>query len=203
MRGFGGSNQQQVIMETTTLTCVCCEETHNEEEVFFTYDKEDNPVCENCEQSYWESSITVMEFNSSGPENKILFCAELGQIAIPEDGHLDHDVPAPIEDAGWVSVGHRGSTHINFTEDYEAVLTGWMTGRYEDVRWKWTFLDFVEDLQDENIYPPFEIFIVTSPTSNVFSIGVDVVIPQGKREEFAKWLEKETEYTIEDLNLAL
>lgn len=190
-------------MTTEKITCSCCEETYDENEVYFTYDKEDNPVCENCEQSYWESPISILKFTPAGPENKVLFAEGLGQYAIPEDGDMDYGTPEPIEEAGWVSVGHRGSTHITYTEDYEAVLTGWTTGRYEDVRWKWAFMDFTEDLIEENIYPPFEIFIVTSATSNVFSIGVDVVIPQGKRDEFAKWLEEQTEYTFEDLDLAL
>lgn len=185
------------------LTCVCCEETHDQEEVFFTYDRDDNPVCESCEQSYWESVITVNQYSPAGPEDTVLFCAELGQVAIPEQGDLDHRIPEPIEDAAFVSVGHRGSTQVTFTEDYENVLVGWMTGRYEDVRWKWAFLDFVDELQEENIYPPFDIFIVTAPTSNVFSIGVDVVIPAGKREEFTEWLEKETEYSFDILDSAL
>lgn len=189
-------------MDTTTMIkCHCCEDQYEQDEIY-NYDKDDNPICETCEDSYWSDAITVMRF-FQGETSKQYYSTGLDRTMDAEDGEQEDGTPDCLEDASWVSIGHRGSFNIEPSKGYKTILTGWATGRFEDVKYKHAFNDFTDELSEGDLFPPCPVYIVTSHTGNVFSTGIDVIIPKNSEDAFMEWLEEETVYSFDQLNFAL
>ena len=189
-------------MDTTTMIkCHCCEDLYEQDDIY-TYDKDDNPICESCEQSYWDSPITVLRF-FQGEGRKHYYSPGLGITMDAEYGEYDHSSPDCIDDATWVSYGHRGHTDITAAAGYETVLQGWVTGMYDDVKYKHAINYFTEELGEGDLYPPCPVYVVISPTSNVFSMACDIIVPAQHADEFKEWIDEETDYTFDQLETAL
>jgi len=186
---------------TAMIKCHSCEDHYEEDEVY-THDKDGNPYCESCEQSIWQNPITITR-SFQGETTKVYYSPELGITMDTEYGEYDHTSPDCIDDTTWVSYGHRGHTDITPASGYEAVLTGWVTGLFDDVSYKHAINYFTKELYEGDIFPPCPVYIVIAPTSNVFSMGCDIIIPEAHVEEFKEWINEETGYTFDQLDQAL
>ena len=85
--------------------------------------------------------------------------------------------------------GWRG--HFETAKEFVGIKflgTGWSTG-YTDIAtsYKQDFNNWVDELCNQKISPPVEIFALFEPTSNVFSTGVDVFVKEADFEVAEKW----------------
>jgi hypothetical protein len=69
-----------------------------------------------------------------------------------------------------------------------SVENGWTTGDYSDVPWKKDIHTFIAALSEGEIEPPCTIFILFEPTSNVFSMGTDLLCKDEDAEALTAWL---------------
>ena len=107
-------------------------------------------------------------------------------------------------DRKWVSSGgYRGHNETTI-EGWDTVVEGWTTGGWDDpiARSKQVFNQWAEALLSEDLVPPTLVAIVSDPTSNVFSMGISVLVPSESKEAFITWL-NEQEVTLEDLESSL
>jgi hypothetical protein len=83
------------------------------------------------------------------------------------------------------------------------VADGWSTDRYEDVRWKWDFNDFVDKIHNGELVPPTMLYFIFSQTSNVFSTSSQIVVRSHEEDTFLNWLADEADLTRQELQDAL
>jgi hypothetical protein len=107
-----------------------------------------------------------------------------------------------IKGAKWEG-NYRGYIAVDFEEGYESVANGWTTDRYDDVKWKWNFNDFMENIIKGELIPPVEVWFIFAQTSNIFSTAVDVVVRTHQSDTFLNWLADEAGLTRDELQEAL
>jgi hypothetical protein len=110
--------------------------------------------------------------------------------------------PMCIKGAKWEG-NYLGYIAVDFEEGYESVANGWTTDRYDDVKWKWDFNDFMENIIKGELIPPVEVWFIFAQTSNIFSTAVDVVVRTHQSDTFLNWLADEAGLTRDELQEAL
>jgi hypothetical protein len=172
---------------------------------YFGTDKNGEMLCEECYYSHWESAVMVYEFD---PEYETLlrtdYAYTLDKSRSIEDGDEYDGRPRCIESAGWKSTdAWRGYVNVELADGYECVANGWSTGSYDDVKWKWDFNEFFENIAEGKLVPPVSVWFIFAQTSNVFSTATDVVVRTHQVGTFLNWLADETGMTREQLKTAL
>jgi len=172
---------------------------------YFGTDKNGEVLCEECYYSHWESAVMVYEFD---PEDEILlrtdYAYTLDVSRSTESSEECEGPPQCIESASWKSTdAWRGYVNVELADGYECVANGWSTGSYDDVKWKWDFNEFFENIAEGNLVPPVPVWFIFAQTSNVFSTATDVVVRTNQVGTFLNWLADETGMTREQLNSAL
>lgn len=90
-----------------------------------------------------------------------------------------------LEIRKWVSTdAWRGYAEVKITKAHK-VASGWTTGWIDDsVSRKEVFNQWLENLLQQNISYHFPVYVVISPTSNIFSISIDVYTDNEENSKF-------------------
>ena len=184
--------------------CFECSETINESTDFYTFNAASEIICETCEHSHWQGAVRVMHYDPRSEDiTGYLHCYSLGQTRTAEDFE-ECDIPEPVEFARWKSTdAWRGYVDVQYKDKFKVVANGWATGNYDDVKWKWDFNEFYENIQDGTLVPPVDVWFVFAQTSNVFSTAVDIVVHNHQAATFLNWLADEAGMTRSELLNAL
>lgn len=184
--------------------CNYCSNKIDESVDFYRFNKDGDMVCESCEAECWNEAVRVMHFDSNSESlDAYLYSYILGDTRRGEDFE-EVDIPEPIVSAKWEPTDSwRGYVYVDYKENFEVVANGWTTGNYDDVKWKWDFNEFYENVQSGELVPPVDVWFVFAQTSNVFSTAVDVVVHNHQAATFLNWLAEEAGMTRDELNQAL
>lgn len=178
--------------------CKCCEQEINENHGIW-FNKEGETYCENCESEAWNYASSVLVCKD-GEIRKHLWCSDFG---FRDTEWWEESSPNGVSGFKYVKTdAWRGYWDPIIEDGYITLASGWSTGRYEDVSWKHTFNDFVEQIA-EGEYCPYEIVFAFGLTSNVFSVASDVIIKEADLDGFTEWLGETIGITPEQLKTAL
>ena len=184
------------LKEIETTICDLCDEQINLEEDFYKYgtDKNGNDVicCEHCESSEMESSATCTPYGDPNFEDGERYSySQLFGALSPyfEELYGDEANNFPVKSIEWKNTdGWRGFYNVEFEEGWESI-DGWITGWVDETIGHKNFvLEFLDDLRQEEIYPHFPIWVVTTQTSNVFSTATDIVFRESDRGELKDFI---------------
>lgn len=154
---------------------------------------------EGADDSRWASVLDAMVcwgcYESDTSHASVLHFVEDGTTSKVYVGDLDifNEWGDPITHLNitrdWVSSGYRGHYETRI-EEWVDVLDGWTTGGWDDpiARRKADFNEWAESLMSGDLVAPFPIAIVADPTSNVFSMGITVLVREKDVEGFRAWL---------------
>ena len=185
--------------------CSECGYEINQDYDRYEYKASGDIICDECSNSHFESSVRVYEYTGPGEAVGVLDYA-YGLDKTREANNYEEYEGAPecIESAAWESSSAwRGYVSVKFKEGYNSIASGWSTDRYDDVKWKWNFNDFVEQICEGNLEPPTPVWFVFAQTSNIFSSATDIVMRKKDEKRFLKWLAQETGMTRMQLEDAL
>jgi hypothetical protein len=183
--------------------CTECGQEINQDHDFYDYNSKDEIICEGCYEHHWESAVMVYEFDPNEESMRRLDYAFTLDKTRDTDNYDTFDgTPMCIKGAKWEG-NYRGYIAVDFEEGYESVANGWTTDRYDDVKWKWNFNDFMENIIKGELIPPVEVWFIFAQTSNIFSTAVDVVVRTHQSDTFLNWLADEAGLTRDELQEAL
>jgi hypothetical protein len=183
--------------------CTECGQEINQDHDFYDYNSKDEIICEGCYEHHWESAVMVYEFDPNEESMRRLDYAFTLDKTRDTDNYDTFDgTPMCIKGAKWEG-NYRGYIAVDFEEGYESVANGWTTDRYDDVKWKWNFNDFMENIINGELIPPVEVWFIFAQTSNIFSTAVDVVVRTHQSDTFLNWLADEAGLTRDELQEAL
>jgi hypothetical protein len=183
--------------------CTECGQEINQDHDFYDYNSKDEIICEGCYEHHWESAVMVYEFDPNEESMRRLDYAFTLDKTRDTDNYDTFDgTPMCIKGAKWEG-NYRGYIAVDFEEGYESVANGWTTDRYDDVKWKWDFNDFMENIIQGELIPPVEVWFIFAQTSNIFSTAVDVVVRTHQSDTFLNWLADEAGLTRDELQEAL
>jgi hypothetical protein len=183
--------------------CTECGQEINQDHDWHEYNSKDEIICEGCYEHHWESAVMVYEFDPNEESMRRLDYAFTLDKTRDTDNYDTFDgTPMCIKGAKWEG-NYRGYIAVDFEEGYESVANGWTTDRYDDVKWKWNFNDFMENIIKGELIPPVEVWFIFAQTSNIFSTAVDVVVRTHQSDTFLNWLADEAGLTRDELQEAL
>ena len=169
--------------EATTVACSECEAPIDTESdpVYYTEGEEDYQ-CAGC----WDSAIQYgSRAYQAGPGFEV--DPETGTVPlviVTEYGVLDgayyERVKSPLARSYHSSDGWGGCYVTRVTEEgWAEVSSGWTTGNWGDAiaDSKQDFNSWAESIISGKVVPPFPVWIIFDPTSNVFSTAVGVWVP--------------------------
>lgn len=192
-------------MENQTI-CSVCEEHIEEHEYHQDNFKTGEPVCEGCvENSYAYPMLTSTTYQD-GEKERVMYNDTLGAFIDYEYGEMYEESPdySPVETAKWVSTSAwRGYMGFDLKPGWISLESGWATGRHDDVAWKHAFNDFVDELEEGELYTHFPIVVVSAPTSNVFSTAIDVCVRERDVDTFWEAVGEHCGLTAEALKTSL
>ena len=185
--------------------CTECGYEINQDHDFYEYNGKDEIICDGCYESHWESAVMVYEFDPNEESVRRLdYAFNLDKTRDVDNYDTYEGTPICIKSAGWKSTdGWRGFIDVKFADGYNSIASGWSTDRYDDVKWKWNFNDFVEQIIKGTLVPPTSVWFVFAQTSNIFSTAADIVLQKKDEKKFLKWLAQETGMTRLQLQDAL
>lgn len=166
----------------TVVTCAECDETVDLDcECGYWSDTAEGFVCQGCWDSAFEHASCAY---LAGPGVEL----ELGERSIPalyvtEHGIFDQwmeGVDSPLVRAYHRTDGWRGYYVTRVTEPgWVEVAAGWTTGDWGDAiaDRKQDFNAWAESVITGDVVPDHPVWIITDPTSNVFSTAVSVWVP--------------------------
>jgi hypothetical protein len=183
--------------------CTECGQEINQDNDWYEYNSKDEIICDGCYEHHWESAVMVYEFDPNEESMRRLDYAFTLDKTRDTDNYDTFDgTPMCIKGAKWEG-NYRGYIAVDFEEGYESVANGWTTDRYDDVKWKWNFNDFMENIINGELIPPVEVWFIFAQTSNIFSTAVDVVVRTHQSDTFLNWLADEAGLTRDELQEAL
>jgi hypothetical protein len=113
-------------------------------------------------------------------------------LVLPDD---DEDWVSPLFTDGtvtrtWVSTdawrGYYDSTKS--MTGVTSLVHGWVTGDYDDVPWKRDTHRFAAALAEHGHDAPVTLYVLTEPTSNVFSTAADVLVADTDKDAAVQWI---------------
>jgi hypothetical protein len=183
--------------------CTECGQEINQDNDWYEYNSKDEIICDGCYEHHWESAVMVYEFDPNEESMRRLDYAFTLDKTRDTDNYDTFDgTPMCIKGAKWEG-NYRGYIAVDFEEGYESVANGWTTDRYDDVKWKWNFNDFMDNIIKGELIPPVEVWFIFAQTSNIFSTAVDVVVRTHQSDTFLNWLADEAGLTRDELQEAL
>jgi hypothetical protein len=183
--------------------CTECGQEINQDNDWYDYNSKDEIICEGCYEHHWESAVMVYEFDPNEESMRRLdYAFTLDKTRDTDNYETFEGTPMCIKGAKWEG-NYRGYIAVDFEEGYESVANGWTTDRYDDVKWKWNFNDFMENIIKGELIPPVEVWFIFAQTSNIFSTAVDVVVRTHQSDTFLNWLADEAGLTRDELQEAL
>lgn len=182
--------------------CSQCETAIDTDNDMFYYSEiEGQHYCESCHDSDLQYGSTVLlagphfPSDSDGPVRIIV-----GE-AFVEDKYGEDWGDLTFTRTYHRTDGWRGYWDTKI-DGWTETMAGWTTGSWDDdptSQRKATFNEWAEAMYEGRITPPVNVAIVADPTSNVFSTGIGVLVPEDKVEEFIAWIDPE----LENLRYAL
>jgi hypothetical protein len=173
---------------TKKVKCTLCGEKYDPDRdgEKFTFDGDN--VCMGCYDSEMEEPSTLFRFGPDGKE-KIIFSDCFG---FSEDSSPLEKLPEPIESQKWVSTdGCGGYTDWEYSSGYKEITNGWITNFPDDsTSRKIDLSKYFDDLVNEKIIPPVNIYWIFGRTSNVFSSSSSIVCLADDEKTIEKWLDE-------------
>jgi hypothetical protein len=191
-------------MENKTICSVC--ETHIEEhEYHYNNLKTGEPVCEGCVDHSYNYPMLTSTTYLEGEVERVMYNDTLGAF-VDQYFDMSEESPqnSPVESAQWVSTSAwRGYMGFDLKPSWVTLESGWATGRHDDVKWKHAFNDFIDELEEGNLYTHFPVVVVSAPTSNVFSTAIDVCVRERDVDAFWEAVGEHCGLTAEALKTSL
>lgn len=153
-------------------------------------------ICYGCYESDTQYMGTFTRYREDGTD--VVYVGDL----VIFDQYGD-DIPSwldnLLEDVDyrkWTSTdGWRGHFEIPNLKGLKQIASGWSTGwADETVSRKLDFNQWLEEVHTGVIRYPFNLYVVIMPTSNIFSVGIDVYVDDNIAEEAIERIQ-------EDVNL--
>lgn len=69
-----------------------------------------------------------------------------------------------------------------------SIVDGWVTGDYDDVPWKRDTHRFAAALTEHGHDAPVSLYVLTEPTSNVFSTAADILVAEADKAQAVEWI---------------
>jgi hypothetical protein len=183
------------------LICSACKEEIVDDEYTYGNIKEDI-VCIYCEESSLESASTLIKVNDEG----------FVKVRFTDISAYDENLEAPdkwfyelLKDTSkvqsWKSTdAWRGYYSSAENLKLKVVTSGWTTGWADETTTRKIELNnFGELLEQGDLVPPVDLFILIEPTSNLFSTSLDFLVREEDEEELIEWLEV-VNYRVEDID---
>lgn len=182
--------------EERTYTCEDCDDQVNENDAYWG-ELTGATLCESCYSSDTDYPSKLYLFQPDGDQFEMIF----------GDHNAYHGERGKIDDMGipdWIAhawaddwkgrkyvstSGWRGYYCTDELLKLANVGSGWSTDKWDDVRHKWDFNTFAEELMEGNIVPPKNVYILAEPTSNVFSVATTILCEVGELEEIRNWID--------------
>lgn len=212
-------------MQKQKVKCIACEEefevdpdkdigiNQDGEEIYLTFTDEfclageGQLICEPCKESDAYHLTTVVRYGLEG-KDYVVKIGNYNAWVEKEDcwdtyGEELEEAYQIVKNRKWISTDPwRGYYSIDgVNHQFKVAVDGWVTG-YPDrtVSYKEFTCRLYEYLQDNGA--PFPVWWIFSPTSNVFSTAVDVVILKKNEKRFWKWIKEEFNQDREKVEFA-
>ena len=188
-------------MSETITTCSDCETVINEDDGYAISDITEKTFCYDCEQSDLENASTLLKIHGDFEPEKVIFGNDFSRGDDGESPDWFYQLFGENKGRVWEKTdawrGHY-ETIKNF-KDVTVLASGWTTGWADEFHQrKALFNEFAEHLC-ENFYGAVApTYILTEPTSNVFSASIDFFCAPKDVEKVTAWLE-EIGYPVEKL----
>jgi hypothetical protein len=188
-------------MNETIITCEnCSTEIDAENDVFYGSEINDKAYCSSCYESDLTGASTAF---LTGPDYP--FTSEGATRILVGDWFIQNQWGDPWTELTFQRTYQRSSAWRGYYETtidgWTEILGGWTTGGWGDptADRKAVFNDWAENLFTGEIVPPFNIAVITDPTSNVFSTAIGVFVPVEQADTAEAWLNGE----LDNLRYAL
>lgn len=179
-------------MSDNEFKCIGCGELFNQDDVDTFHSELTNEMyCYGCYESDLEHASQLVLIH--GDTNKVKF----GDYFAIDD---DHEVPAWFKELFDTWDGRQYKKTDGWRGHYETldkfknvkkIASGWTTGwADETTRRKAVFNGWAEDLAEGMIPTPYPIYFLAEPTSNVFSMGMDVFCKEEDYDKVISWLDE-------------
>ena len=160
-------------------------------------------LCEECCDEPWEHCPTLISFGhpTHNEGQKFYWCKEYGFANdYLEELYGDDEQTLPINGFEYVRTdAWRGYWNPQVREEF-MTFEGWFTGWVDEtIPHKLTLNQFLDDLAEERLDLHFPVWVVMSPTSNVFSQSTDIMVKKSDLERFKVFLLDSYCITLDEL----
>ena len=182
----------ETLEEQETYTCNGCEAEIDRDTDWYDFGIDGETYCDECHRCDLDTASSVIFYQPECEPVKVL----VGSIFVV-DGEYFEEWDGTKIGSQWISTdGWRGYNNTSI-EGYTEILSGWTTG------WTDEYTSRKKHLNEwiEQVLPtcPIPVALTYDITSNVFSLGVGISVPEGREEEFTKkWLSKEEFQALHD-----
>lgn len=179
-------------MSKNEFKCIGCGEFLDQDEVdCFHSDLTNETYCYGCYESDLEHASQLILIH--GDSNKVKF----GEYFAVDD---DFETPNWFRELfdKWEGRNYKPTDAwrghyetIDKFKDVKKIASGWITGMPDETtRRKAVFNGWAEDLAEGVIPTPYPIYFLVEPTSNVFSMGMDVFCKEKDYDNVISWLDE-------------
>lgn len=164
-------------------------------------------LCESCADAVWEHPPTLISFGHHEHDEgqKFYWSKEFGFVNdYFEELWGDTEQTLPINGFEYVRTdAWRGYWNPQIRKEF-MTFDGWSTGYVDEtIGHKAMLNDFLDDLAEQHNVLYFPIWVVMSPTSNVFSQSTDIMIKKADLSRFEDFLFDNYGITSEELQNSL
>jgi len=171
----------ETLEEQETYTCKGCEAEIDPDTDWYAFGIDGETYCDECHRYDLETASSVVFYEPDCEPVKVL----VGSLFIVDGEYFEEWNGVGIS-SGWKSTdGWRGHAQT-VIEGWTEVLDGWTTGWTDSTTVRKNDLNQWISEGLENC--PIPVAIIFDRTSNVFSMGVGIAVPEGREDEFTDWL---------------
>ena len=171
----------ETLEEQETYTCNGCEAEIDRDTDWYDFGIDGETYCDECHRCDLDTASSVIFYQPECEPVKVL----VGSFFVV-DGEYFEEWDGVGVSSKWKSTdGWRG--HAQTTIDgWAEVLDGWTTGWADGTTQRKVSLnDWIEKSLPEC---PIPVALIFDRTSNVFSMGIGIAVPDGCESDFREWL---------------
>ena len=173
--------------------CASCETVIEENDGYAISDITEKTFCYDCEQSDLEYCSTLLKIHGDAEAEKVIFGNDFSRGEDGESPDWFYQLFGEEKGRKYVQTdGWRG--HYETVKNFDGVTvlaSGWTTGWADEYHQRKTkFNEFAENICENYYGSVAPVYILTEPTSNVFSAGIDFFCATKDVEKVTAWLEE-------------
>jgi hypothetical protein len=176
--------------EVETVVCKGCEAEIDYDNDWYDIGTDGEPYCDECHRSDLDSAPTVIFFSPDEGQQKVL----VGEHFIVDGEYYEEWCGVNVT-SEWVSTSGWHGHSMTKIEGYVEVESGWTTGWTDHTTSRKG--DFNSWVENELPNCPIPVALILDRTSNIFSMGIGIAVPEGMTDAFNEWLGEEM---VEDLH---